>query len=505
MFSPTPCTTMAASSVPKVHSGRHPSFTASIMSRSGPIHDGRNPCGYYMAGYCRYGSRCLNGVHDYAYGMAFREQWLNPLEIPDECMAEIPPISQYAEPCSRIFQNYFGTVRVADGKLQDGKAYLKFGEAILKRAVKDSKLKSSTEKAIASFFEMHPMIASPVQDALDAIVAWVLQLQAQRERIELGLLGEAAAEESDSLALLDFANMISLKRSFVYTPQAEHDDSDEEDDFIVFEEPSENAKRRSMSGEERCKQLGNGVPADQLSSGNPPVFRTDPEYLLVLDLEGKEEIIEFPVLVLRNGREVGRFQRFVRPKYLFGEDFVFPADCPSVPFDDVVREFQAWLMDKFRIDLSEVTDGPAAGTVDTKPRYAFVTCGDWDIKHIYGQMQLLGMPNPPPAFRTFTNIKKVASELYERDMTTGGMKGMMSRLGWLRNVNPPKEKGCGKKGKQQQCAVPHFGFHHSGMHDVENITMILLVYLESLDGKLPITGVCQGNPKGKGKQGKKGS
>merc|ERR1739841_147413 len=67
-------------------------------------------------------------------------------------------------------------------------------------------------------------------------------------------------------------------------------------------------------------------------------------YLLVLDLEGKEEIIEFPVIAIDATKrcEVGRFQRYVRPAHLFDGCALSP-DSPAVPSDIVLQDFDVWL------------------------------------------------------------------------------------------------------------------------------------------------------------------
>ena len=51
--------------------------------------------------------------------------------------------------------------------------------------------------------------------------------------------------------------------------------------------------------------------------------------------------------------------------------------------------------------------------------------------------------------------------LLQQDKTRCGMKGMLAKYGWLDSAGNPL-----------------FGFHHVGMHDVDNITMVLLHLLE---------------------------
>merc|ERR1712039_528563 len=68
-------------------------------------------------------------------------------------------------------------------------------------------------------------------------------------------------------------------------------------------------------------------------------------YLLVLDLEGKDEIIEFPVIILDAacGKELCRFQRYVRPVNLF-HGCAINTESLAVPFTDVLRDFDVWLL-----------------------------------------------------------------------------------------------------------------------------------------------------------------
>ena len=40
-------------------------------------YDARTPCGYFLAGHCRFGGRCQK-VHSVPYAMAIRDEWLEP-------------------------------------------------------------------------------------------------------------------------------------------------------------------------------------------------------------------------------------------------------------------------------------------------------------------------------------------------------------------------------------------------------------------------------------------
>ena len=82
-------------------------------------------------------------------------------------------------------------------------------------------------------------------------------------------------------------------------------------------------------------------------------------------------------------------------------------------------------------------------------KVASVTCGDWDCKHVHAQCRICAIP-VPAAFTSWVNIKRTYEDAYG-----GTFRGMRSMLKMLRLLD--------REGK-----VVH-GFHHLGMHDVENI------------------------------------
>lgn len=180
-----------------------------------------------------------------------------------------------------------------------------------------------------------------------------------------------------------------------------------------------------------------------LSSALPLPEVNQLRYFLVLDLEGKDEIIEFPVIVIdaKLRCEVGRFQRYVRPMQLF-QGYALTPESPAVQFQVVLEEFSAWLCQTIGQSLSDFGSSTSNA--------AFVTCGDWDCKHVHTQCNICSIPTPT-AFSQWINIKRSFSEAYGgKDFR--GMKSMLARLGLL----------------DSQGNVLH-GFHHLGMHDVENI------------------------------------
>mmetsp|Transcript_37674 Transcript_37674/g.59581 ORF Transcript_37674/g.59581 Transcript_37674/m.59581 type:complete len:454 (-) Transcript_37674:134-1495(-) len=174
-------------------------------------------------------------------------------------------------------------------------------------------------------------------------------------------------------------------------------------------------------------------------------------YLLVLDLEGKDEITEFPVIVLdiHEQTEVGRFQRYVRPVRLFDGCSLTP-DSPAMPFTQVMQEFDCWL---------QTTIGQSLQRVGNQLELAaFVTCGDWDCKHVRTQCGISGIA-VPNAFHQWVNIKRTYGKVYGAEFR--GMKSMLARLNLLDSQGNVK------------C-----GFHHLGMHDVENIGRCVLHLVE---------------------------
>mmetsp|Transcript_43652 Transcript_43652/g.102985 ORF Transcript_43652/g.102985 Transcript_43652/m.102985 type:complete len:452 (+) Transcript_43652:94-1449(+) len=176
-------------------------------------------------------------------------------------------------------------------------------------------------------------------------------------------------------------------------------------------------------------------------------------HIFILDLEGKDEITEFPVIAmdLQSGHETGRFQRYVRPKRLFEGQRINP-ESPAIEFPAVLEEFDLWLRGTVGYGLDAVGGEDAAGGS------CFLTCGDWDCKHVHTQCRIAGIETPP-AFAQWVNIKRTYSEHYCRDFR--GMKSMLAQLKLLDNHGNVTT-----------------GFHHLGMHDVENIGRCLLHLLQ---------------------------
>ncbi|KAL9291464.1 putative ribonuclease H-like superfamily, exonuclease, RNase T/DNA polymerase III [Arabidopsis thaliana] len=177
-------------------------------------------------------------------------------------------------------------------------------------------------------------------------------------------------------------------------------------------------------------------------------------FFLVIDLEGKVEILEFPILIVdaKTMEVVDLFHRFVRPtkmseqainKYIEGKYGELGVDRvwhdTAIPFKQVVEEFEVWLAEHDLWDKD--TDG---GLNDA----AFVTCGNWDIKTKIPEQCVVSNINLPPYFMEWINLKDVYLNFYGREA-----RGMVSMM--------------------RQCGIKLMGSHHLGIDDTKNITRVV--------------------------------
>jgi len=182
------------------------------------------------------------------------------------------------------------------------------------------------------------------------------------------------------------------------------------------------------------------------------------QYFCVLDFEATceenkritpQEIIEFPtVLVNATTTEIeDEFQTYVRPTAhpkltnfcteLTGiqQEWV----DKGILITEALKNYQNWIQDK--------------GLFQQPNSFAFVTCGDWDLKTCLpkqAQMQKFGKQ---PYFDKWINIKKVFSDFYKLQK----LRDMVGMLDWLH--------------------IPLEGRHHSGIDDCRNIAKILQMLL----------------------------
>ncbi|GAB2284474.1 hypothetical protein Dimus_018926 [Dionaea muscipula] len=185
----------------------------------------------------------------------------------------------------------------------------------------------------------------------------------------------------------------------------------------------------------------------QLSSQNV-------DFLLVLDLEGKVEILEFPVLLIdtKTVQVVDFFHRFVRPskmseqrihEYIQGKYGKLGVDRvwhdTAICFEEVIQEFEAWMIQH------QLWGKDLGGPLN---RAAFVTCGNWDIKTKIPQQCRVSGLKLPPYFMEWINLKDIYLNFYNRRAT-----GMLTML--------------------KELHIPIRGSHHLGIDDAKNIAKVL--------------------------------
>ncbi|XP_010245562.1 PREDICTED: uncharacterized exonuclease domain-containing protein At3g15140 isoform X1 [Nelumbo nucifera] len=178
------------------------------------------------------------------------------------------------------------------------------------------------------------------------------------------------------------------------------------------------------------------------------------DYFLVLDLEGKIEILEFPVVMVdaKTMDVVDFFHRFVQPskmsqqrinEYIEGKYGKLGVDRvwhdTAIPFKEVIQQFESWIA-HHRLWEREL-GGPLH-------RAAFVTCGNWDFKTKVPQQCKVSSMRLPPYFMEWINLKDIYLNFYQR--RAPGMMTMMKELG-----------------------IPLLGSHHLGIDDTKNITRVL--------------------------------
>lgn len=145
----------------------------------------------------------------------------------------------------------------------------------------------------------------------------------------------------------------------------------------------------------------------------------DLDFFLVLDLEGKIEILEFPVLMIdaKTRAFVDLFHRFVRPskmseqhinKYIEGKYGKFGVDRvwhdTALPFKEVIQQFEAWLIQH------HLWEKGLGGRLN---QAAFVTCGNWDLKTKVPDQCKVSQIKLPPYFMEWINLKDVFYNFYK--------------------------------------------------------------------------------------------
>jgi len=186
------------------------------------------------------------------------------------------------------------------------------------------------------------------------------------------------------------------------------------------------------------------------------------EYLLVLDFEATcqdgrkispQEIIEFPCAIIntKNGfKTEDIFHKYVRPIHhpiltdfctnLTGitQDMVSTSDT----FDTVFTQFRTWLENEHGLVGSH--------SEQTNDNFAFVTCGDWDLKHMLPEQCRTSQVSIPGYMKKWINIKSSFSSLFGTNKFPKGLSSMLHQLDMEFEGRP-----------------------HSGIDDVKNIVRIV--------------------------------
>ncbi|EEC80571.1 hypothetical protein OsI_22899 [Oryza sativa Indica Group] len=178
------------------------------------------------------------------------------------------------------------------------------------------------------------------------------------------------------------------------------------------------------------------------------------DYFLVLDLEGKVEILEFPVVMIdaQSMEFVDSFHRFVHPtvmseqrirEYIEGKYGKFGVDRvwhdTAIPFMEVLQEFEDW------IEHHKFWKKEQGGALNSA---AFITCGNWDLKTKVPEQCRVSKIKLPSYFMEWINLKDIYLNFYSRRAT--GMMTMMREL-----------------------QMPIVGSHHLGIDDAKNIARVV--------------------------------
>lgn len=188
------------------------------------------------------------------------------------------------------------------------------------------------------------------------------------------------------------------------------------------------------------------------------------DYVLILDFEATcqegrkinpQEVIEFPCALLntRNGfKTESIFHKYVRPIHhplltpyctnLTGitQETVSQADT----FETVFSQFKTWLENEQGLVVS--------ATESTQQKFAFVTCGDWDLRYMLPEQCRVSQVSIPGYMKSWINIKaSFASSLGIGKLAKAkGLSSMLQQLGMVFEGRP-----------------------HSGIDDVKNIVRIV--------------------------------
>lgn len=184
-----------------------------------------------------------------------------------------------------------------------------------------------------------------------------------------------------------------------------------------------------------------------------------PRYLFVLDFEANciendvlnpQEIIEFPVVIVDTvSNQILQdkiFHHYVKPKYFPLTDFCTKltgitqakVDSEGIYLEDVLQRFDEFLKSNKEFASS----------------FAFVTCGDWDLRTCLRKEAKFKNIELPSYFTQYINIKDVYATYFD-------IKGKFDMVQMLKQLKLTLD-----------------GHHHSGIDDSKNLAKILTAMLK---------------------------
>lgn len=214
---------------------------------------------------------------------------------------------------------------------------------------------------------------------------------------------------------------------------------------------------------------------DHAGRASSPLDGIAVDYLCVLDFEATcnekgpaprpQEIIEFPALLMnvRTGEVEHEFHYYIRPDVhpTLSDFCTCLTGIAQSTIDDGISLEKALVLHQEWINGIGVVPAHAAGNDTEAPTFAYLTCGDWDLRICLPSQLKFHSQKAPSMFREWLNVKHEFQHLYGKK--AGGMAGMLWDLG-----------------------MELEGRHHSGIDDCRNIVRICRRMLE--DGWAP------GNP-----------
>jgi ERI1 exoribonuclease 3 len=179
------------------------------------------------------------------------------------------------------------------------------------------------------------------------------------------------------------------------------------------------------------------------------------DYYCILDLEGKVEILEFPVTMIdaHSQTVVDSLHHYVRPtimtedeinRYIQGKyggwGLAEKWHETAIPFPQVLQNLEQFLTKHNLLWKNNPNGHP----------FAFIICGDWDIKTQIPRQCVACDIEFPDYFKSWINVKDVYNFHFNPKNKVTGMKGLLGRL-----------------------QIKLEGNHHSGVDDVHNIVKIV--------------------------------